>query len=436
MSAPLQASEQHSERSVRGQSLIAARWIALIGQTFAVLIAYYALGFNFPVILCLIAIIASGIVNNYATIMNHHHRSMDSTRSLAYLSFDILQLTVLLYLTGGLGNPFFVLLIAPVLIGSTMLPKTQMFLLLSLGLACTSYLALFYLPLHWPSFFLEKNKLHVFIQGIALSITLIFASFYSWRISEEGRSLQQAGFAAHTALLKQKQLQALGAMAAAAVHELGSPLGTITIIAKELSHDMGDNSEYKDDIDILLTQTDRCKRILSNFGKTLKSDPTYLADPLPPQALLQNIADGFLIERPEIRFIVDVSEAPKKFLIPQTPELSHGLGVFIQNAIQLATTTVSISVTINKGLKIIIEDDGPGFPSKILPKLGEPYTSTRLDSGKNMGLGVFIAQTLLEDTGANIFYNNKNSGGAQVIVLWSEIAFQSMLINNPKGFMS
>jgi two-component system sensor histidine kinase RegB len=418
--------------SVRGESLIAARWIALLGQTLAVLISYYALDFGFPITICLLVIVASGVLNNYATIKDHH-RSMDATKSLAYLSFDVLQLSTLLYLTGGLGNPFFVLLIAPVLIGSTMLPKLQLFILLSLGLACGVYLSLFYIPLSWPTLLIEEGRLYILIESIALGITLIFTSFYSWQISEESRSLQKAGFAAHTALLKQKQVQALGAMAAAAVHELGSPLGTITIIAKELSHELGNDSRYKDDIDTLIGQTDRCKKILSNFGKTLKADPTYLTDPLPPKALLQGIADGFLIDRPEIRFTIDVTDFPQDILLPQTPELSHGLGVFIQNAIQLAHTTVSIFISIGKGVKITIEDDGPGFPAKILPKLGEPYTSTRMDSGNNMGLGVFIAQTLLEDTGANIFYNNKNSGGAQVIVLWSELSFQSMVLKNKKS---
>ncbi|MDY0030030.1 MAG: ActS/PrrB/RegB family redox-sensitive histidine kinase [Pseudobdellovibrionaceae bacterium] len=425
------SSTAYDDRSVRGQSLIAARWIALTAQTLAVLISYYGLGFGFPITLCLLTIVASGIINNYATIKDHH-RSMDATKSLAYLSFDILQLTILLYLTGGLGNPFFVLIIAPVLIGSTLLPKKQMLILLTMGLACVFYISLFYLPLEWPPIFIDKDKFFILVECLAMVITLIFASFYSWQISEESRTMQQAGFAADTALLKQKQLQALGGLAAAAVHELGSPLGTITIIAKELSHDLKDRDDLTDDIDTLITQTERCKTILANFGKTLKGDPTYMADPLPPKVLIQGIADGFLSERPEVRFTIHVSDEDDKILIPQRPELSHGLGVFIQNALSLATSHVSIFITINKGIKITIEDDGPGFPAKILPRLGEPYTSTRADSGKNMGLGVFIAQTLLEDIGANVFYNNLASGGAQVSVLWSEIAYKSLLTYNLK----
>ena len=421
--------KQNADLQVRGQSLIAARWIALIGQTITVLIAYYALGFEFPIILCLLAIVTSGIVNNYATIKDHH-RTMDATKSLAYLSFDIVQLTVLLYLTGGLGNPFFVLLIAPVLIGATLLPKKHMLLLLSLGLACVFYISLFFIPLQWPTHHFGQDKFYIILECLAMIITLVFASFYSWQVSQESRTMQQAGFAAHTALLKQKQLQALGGLAAAAVHELGSPLGTITIIAKELSYDLKDREDLADDISTLIAQTDRCKSILANFGKTLKGDPTYLAEPLPLKTFIQTIADGFLIERPEVRFQIHVTSGDQNISIPQRPELSHGLGVFIQNAIQLATSSVEVFITVNKGIKVTIEDDGPGFPAKILPKLGEPYTSTRLDSGSNMGLGVFIAQTLLEETGANIFYNNKNSGGAQVTVLWSEVAFNAMLSHN------
>lgn len=423
--------KQYNETMIRGQSLIAARWIALVGQTLAILVAYAA-GFDFPIVFCFICIVLSGIVNNYATI-NDHHRSINTSKALIYLSFDVLQLTALLYFTGGLTNPFFIILIAPILVGSSLLPKWQMLMLLSLGIASAIYIGLFHLEMGWPENFLEhKSKLLLSAEALALTITLIFSSYYSWSISEENRNMQKANFAAKTALLKQRQLQALGAQAAAAVHELGSPLGTITIIAKELSHDLGQNKDYAEDIETLISQTERCRKILNHFGKTLKSDPTYMSEPLAIHGMLQNIAEGFLLERPEIRFTTTISDETKQTRIPQKPELSHGLGVYIQNAIQLAKSTVNVTVEINKGLKLTIEDDGPGFPEKILPKLGEPYTSTRMDSGKNMGLGVFIAQTLLEDTGANIFYNNKNSGGAQIIILWSQIAFQSLLINDKK----
>lgn len=290
--------KQYNETMIRGQSLIAARWIALVGQTLAILVAYAA-GFDFPIVFCFICIVLSGIVNNYATI-NDHHRSINTSKALIYLSFDVLQLTALLYFTGGLTNPFFIILIAPILVGSSLLPKWQMLMLLSLGIASAIYIGLFHLEMGWPENFLEhKSKLLLSAEALALTITLIFSSYYSWSISEENRNMQKANFAAKTALLKQRQLQALGAQAAAAVHELGSPLGTITIIAKELSHDLGQNKDYAEDIETLISQTERCRKILNHFGKTLKSDPTYMSEPLAIHGMLQNIAEGFCLNVPK-----------------------------------------------------------------------------------------------------------------------------------------
>ncbi len=405
------------EAYIRGQSLIAARWIGLLGQTVTVLVAYYGLGFEFPVMPCMAFIVLSGLINNYAMIHNHH-RSLNPTTYLAYLSFDVIQLTVMLFLTGGLTNPFFVLLLAPILIGASLLPRLQMSILLSLGLACTLYLALFFTPLIWPRNSISKEQLHLIGETLALGITLVFASFYAWRISEENRNMQQANFAAKTALLKQKQLHALGAQAAAAVHELGSPLGTITIISKELKTELKDNPDVQDDIDILISQTERCRSILGNFGKSLKSDPTYQSGPLAAETLVQNISEGFLLDRPDIRFVIACEKTEMPIELPQYPELTHGLGVFIQNAIQFAKSRVDISISKQKRLSIVIEDDGPGFAPQILPRLGEPYTSTREHSGKNMGLGIFIAQTLLEETGARLSYDNRDSGGARVAIEW------------------
>lgn len=417
--------------SVQGQSLISARWIGLLGQTITIFVAYYGLDFDIPFIQCLLFIIFSGLVNNYAIAKGHDHNISEST-ALTYLSFDVLHLTILLYLTGGIGNPFYVLLLAPVLIGASLLPKRDMAILLVLGITCTLYISFFHLPLKWPEKGLhsemEKEKLRMIAESLGLGITLIFASFYGWKISEEGRKMQKANFAARTALLKQKQTQALGAQAAAAVHELGSPLGTISIIAKELLDECQNSSvseEAKEDMNTLVGQTERCRQILTNFGKNRTSDPTYMAGLLDTKTLLQNIADGFLLERPGIRFIIN-SETTDTTGLPQSPEITHGLGVFIQNAIQFAQTKVMVTLSGEHDLQITIEDDGPGFSPLILPKLGQPYTSSRLNNGRNMGLGVFIAQTLLEETGATMSYDNKKSGGASIIIYWTQEKLQDL----------
>jgi len=416
---------------VRGQSLVMARWLAILGQSIAIFVSFYGFGFGFPFIPCLGFIALSGIVNNYAHIKDHH-RTMSIRRAFFYLVFDIIQLTGLLFLTGGIDNPFSVLLLAPVLVGASLLTRNYMIYLILTGLTCALIISVFFVPLHWPANYVDSQQIHLVAQSIGLAVALIFSGFFAWQIAEESRAILKASYAAKTALLKQKQLQALGAQAAAAVHELGSPLGTITIVAKELSLELGNSHPQIDDVNLLIDQTKRCQSILKDFGTKLRFDSTYLSTPLPIADVIKTIASEFLKERPEIRLDIQQSEKTEHIKFIQSAEILHGLGVFIQNAIQFAQTTLSIYIGINnaKLLEITIRDDGAGFAPHILSKLGEPYTSTRLDSGKNMGLGIFIAQTLLEDTGARISYNNLPRGGAQVKLEWTERALRSMFADN------
>lgn len=416
--------------AVRGQSLIMARWYAIFGQAITILVAFYGLGFVFPIVPAMAFVILSGVVNNYAYVKDHH-RTMPPSRAFFYLTFDVLQLTSLLYLTGGISNPFSVLLLAPVLVGASILSRHYMIILLSIGLLSAIIISFFSIPLVWPSQFDDNPEIHSLAESIGIAVTIIFTGFYAWRIAEESRSILTASHAAKTALLKQRQLQALGAQAAAAVHELGSPLGTITIVAKELSLELGDNHPQIDDVHLLIDQTKRCQSILRDFGATLRHDPSYLSTPTDIATILKNITSEFLKERPEIRFLLDVPSDLSDIKINQSAEIIHGIGVFVQNAIQFAKSQIRISASLskNQSLTLKIEDDGVGFAPHILSKLGEPYTSTRTDSEKNMGLGIFIAQTLLEETGANISYNNLPQGGAQVIIGWKK---ESLLQPNNK----
>ena len=213
----------------------------------------------------------------------------------------------MLFLTGGMGNPFYVLLLAPIIIGATLLPKAHTIFLVLLALAATLFLSQFSLPLDWPSILKNSPNLQQIGQSVALGVALVFASFYAWRISVENRAMQKASYAAKTTLLRQQQLQALGAQAAAAAHELGSPLGTIAIIAKELEHAFGPNHPHAGDVALLLSQTDRCRSILRSFGDSLRQDPTYMATSLPIDQLLKNIGDSFLQECPEIKLQILVT---------------------------------------------------------------------------------------------------------------------------------
>jgi two-component system sensor histidine kinase RegB len=413
---------------IRGDSLILARWSALVGQTVALLVTYYALELQVPLLPSFFWIILSGIVNNYAVI-RHRHRGMTSSEATLYLCFDVVQLTALLYLTGGLSNPFCVLMMAPVVIGATLLPRNNVFFLIGLSLICTLYISIYYTPL--PVHNAEETPSHsMFLAGeaLSLSITLLFMAAYTWRISAENRAMQKASHAAQMALLRQQQLHALGAQAAAAAHELGSPLSTLFIVAKELESDMGPNTPYSKDIQLLVSQTERCRTILKKFGEKLRHDQDYLTSPVPADDFIRTIAEPFLIEKPSLTLQTNIRNRKEDGSVqhlPRTPEMIHGIGVYLQNAIQFAKTTVTITIEHRAtSFFLSIHDDGPGFSPQILTRLGEPFISTRMDTGKNMGLGIFIAQTLLEDTGASLSYDNKLSGGALISLEWTYKALE------------
>lgn len=405
--------------------MILARWSGLVGQTIAIFISYYALDLHIPLVPSFFWIILSGIVNNYA-VVRHRHRGMTAKEATLYLCFDVIQLTALLYLTGGLSNPFCVLMMAPVVIGATLLPKRNVILLIGLSLICVSYITFFFQPIPWtdhePAGAPPHKSIYLVGEALALSIALLFMAAYTWQISSENRAMQRASHAAQMALMRQQQLHALGAQAAGAAHELGSPLSTIAIVAKELESDVGPNSPFSKDIQLLVSQTERCRNILRKFGEPLRHDQDYLTSPVPINDLIRTIAEPFLHEKPSADLKINIrskkADASVQSL-PRTPEILHGLGVYIQNAVQFAQKTVTVSLEHRpSSLYLSIHDDGPGFSPQILTRLGEPFISTRSHTGKNMGLGIFIAQTLLEDTGASISYDNKLSGGALVSVEW------------------
>lgn len=405
---------------VNNRTLTAVRWIAVAGQTLTVLLVHFGLGLDVPLGPAFAFILASAALNLFMSRVRGGAGGLSVRQASACLAFDILQISGLLYLTGGTDNPFSVLLVAPVTVGASVLPFRAAGGLAGLALVCVVVLALFRLPLEGVAL----PPLYRAGFEISLLLTLVFAAAYVWRTAFESRRVAQALHESRLALSRQSKAAALGAQAAAAAHELGSPLSTIYVIAADLKKDLPEGHPLSEDVALLVSQSRRCKDILSAFARKPEggeegSDPV---GPFWPKALLNGIVEPFRMENSAIA--VEIDAQPNQPggsvpMIPRTPELVYGLGNLIQNAIQFARARVVVRAVWDPArFSILIEDDGPGFAPSLLARLGEPYVSTRREGGSNMGLGVFISRTLLEPTGATLRFSNRPEGGARIEVTW------------------
>ncbi len=411
---------------IRSKTLVTARWVAIAGQTLAISIAHYAMGLTLPVAACLMTVGVSVLLNIYATLRDRK-TGISTSLACAYLSFDVVQMSLLLFLTGGLANPFYMLLLCPVAIGATILSLRQIVFVIFLSVFSIVLLAHFFVPFTLPPTGVNSpHNLILMGHFIAFSMTSIFAAFFGWRASSENRAIQKAHEAIKAIIAQKKHLNSLGAQAAAAAHELGSPLSTIAVAAGELSRDAGRNSPLADDIDLIISQVDRCKRILQKFGEAPDAETTeYILAPLPLTNLIEEIADNFGHENPGVTIEIE-DHLIEPVIVPQKPEIVHSLGVYIQNAIQRADGYVRITCSENKDMVLIkIQDDGEGFDPEIISLLGQPL-SQPLKEYKEQGvahkrLGIFIAQNLLEELGARTVYSNDlNTGGAIVAIHWAK----------------
>lgn len=405
---------------ISSKTLIMARWVAITGQLAAVLVTHYILSVPLPLEACLLTILVAVLLNLYAA-MRERSSGISALKASFYLGFDLLQLSLLLFLTGGLGNPFFMLLLGPVVIGSTLLARWQMISLIITGIISVILLAHFFVPLQVPvTIDHAPHSLILMGQFIAFSITAFFVSFFGWRASSENRAMQKAHEAVKAVITQKRHLNSLGAQAAAAAHELGSPLSTIAVAAGELANEAGKASALSEDIQLIISQVERCKRILQKFGEQPDEETSeYILAPLPLTRLIHEIAENFGHENPGITIeIEDFLNNP--VIISQKPEIVHSLGVYIQNAIQRAESRVMLSCSENKDMVLIqIRDDGPGFGVDIMSSLGQPLKTFRPDGYGSKRLGIFIAQNLLEELGARTVYSNDlQTGGAIVAIHW------------------
>ena len=407
---------------LRLRTLISIRWAAVLGQSAAIVLVHYGLGYSLPLFHCAAAIGASALLNVVLTLRGHLGRHLSDYHAVLYLAYDVLQLTALLYLTGGLNNPFALLILAPVIVSATALARPATIGLGGLAVAAITILAFYYQPLPWPAPGFALPEYYMLGVWQALVIGILFIAAWVGSVSEEARTMSDALVATQVALSRAQRLSELGALAAAAAHELGSPLATIAVVAKEMRRDVAPGSPLADDVGLLIEQSDRCREILAQLSR--RPDQPQAFEPgryMPLSQFLDFVAEPYRTEgKPIVIHAAAADEgAGPEPEIERVPEVIHALGTLIQNATQFARSAVHIDAQWGAAeIGIEVTDDGPGFPPLLLDRLGEPYVSSRKDQGGHMGLGLFIAQTLLGRYGARLAFANRREGGARVSVTW------------------
>ncbi|MGB8140474.1 MAG: ActS/PrrB/RegB family redox-sensitive histidine kinase [Pseudolabrys sp.] len=427
--------QHHPHRNVRLDTLVRLRWLAIIGQSTAVLVVYYGLDFDLPIYACVAAIILAAWLNVALRLRFHMTQRLEPDRAAWLLAFDIAELAVLLFLTGGLQNPFAFLFLGPVLLSATALPPRFTLLLGGFAVACATVLVFVHYPLPWDS----EDPLQVppiYMIGVWMCILLAigFIGVYAWQITEESRQLSDALAATELVLAREQHLSQLDGLAAAAAHELGTPLSTISVIARELERAIAADAPHGDDVRLLREQAKRCRDILAKLTELSAGGEPF--DRMRLTALIEEVV------APHRNFGVTIdvttpSDCAAEPVGARNPAILYGLGNLLENAIDFAHDRVLVDAKWDEAsVAVTISDDGPGFAPEILTRIGEPYVTSRQhhlnDTGEEptgLGLGFFIAKTLLERSGATLSFANRAipERGAVVRLHWSRSDFERPL---------
>ena len=401
------------------KTLVFLRWIAILGQIVSVNLVYFYLDLNFPVLLCHL-IILFGFLTNIFLQFKISATLLKDLYSTSFLMYDVLQLSILLFLTGGIFNPFSILMIVPTIVASTFLSMGSTIILGSSTILLLFAITFFHLPLPGMEEYVLSFP-NYYVTGILISliIGLVFLSYFGIRFAGETKKRSDALNKLQQILAKEYELESLGGQAAAA-HSLGTPLATISVVSKEL-REIGDRSKHTKDLDLLISQTKRCSEILKQISQKKIINDQFLSE-MNLEDLLEEIIKSFKGSSEKKIYLNTVKDI-NKINIKRTPELVYGLRNFIGNAVKFSNNEVQISIeSDNINLLVIIDDDGPGFPEDIIKALGEPYIKTRSKRVKNnagLGLGTFLGKTLLERQSAIItFDNNGTLSGARVKIKW------------------
>jgi two-component system, sensor histidine kinase RegB len=419
-------------RQLRVDTLIRLRWLAVAGQSAAVLITRFGLGFELPMFWCFLCIGMSALLNFGLRLRFPVSQRLDDVRATNILGFDILQLAALLFLTGGVVNPFSILFLAPVMISAASLPLRRTIALLLLALACTTVLTFWHRPLPWVAGAdFELPMLYGVAIWAAIGVGAAFITIYANRVAEEARLLAGALNATELVLAREQHLSQLDGLAAAAAHELGTPLATVALVVTEMTRQNPPSKAFADDLRLLNQEVGRCRAILGKLA-SLGEDSAGPLEELSLSHLIEEIAAphrdfGVAIE-------IALEGAGPEPVCRRNPGMLYGLGNIAENAVDFARETVRVRATWSfETVSIVIADDGPGVAPHVLARLGEPYITTRgadqrdeSETGGGLGLGLFIAKTLLERSGGAMTIVNAAAPatGAQASVVWPRLAFE------------
>ncbi len=428
------------ESRLRLRTIVRLRWLAILGQLATVCAVRLVLDFPLPIGDCLIFIALSAWLNVFLTVRFPARHRLGTRFATAVLAYDILQLAALLYLTGGIENPFSVLIVAPVTVSAATLPPRNTILLGVIAAAATGVIVVEYLPLPWRRGFALDLPI-VYKLGIfaAVCASMTFLALYAWRLAKESRQMSAALTATELVLAREQKLHALDELAAAAAHELGTPLSTIALVAKELEHGMVANSAVAEDLALLRSQAQRCREILQKLTARQSE-----ADPLFGSFTVRELIEEAVRPYRDLGKTIEISaaavpglegDAAREPTGERQPGMIHGLGNIIENAVEFSTARVGIYASWTaEFVSIVVADDGPGFPPELMDTLGEPYVTSRTPgmgrkrtNASGLGLGFFIAKTLLERSGASLVLDNKGPPrrGAVVRIDWRRPNFES-----------
>ena len=418
-------------RRLRISTLIGLRWLAVGGQTLAILVGYFAIGLEFPIVPCLAVVAATAVLNLALRLRFPVSNRLGERGAAVLLGYDIIQLAALLFLTGGIANPFAILFLAPLTIAATSLALRQTLGLLGLALICVTVLARWSLPIPWVGG--ERvilPPLYVFGLWTALAVSAAFVTFYAYRVAAEAGQTASALAATELVLARAQHASQLDGLAAAAAHELSTPLATIALVAREMAAHPGPDEASTDDLQLLEQSVDRCRFILGRLSAPRDlssqglefSSPVELAEAAAAPHRLLGVSITVEGEGPDL--------APK---CSYNPGVLSALGNLIENAVGFAEKAVNIRATWTRStVGIAIVDDGPGFPPNILARIGEPYLSQRKDPGRNQGaagghgLGLFIAGLFIKRSGGVLQFANAKppAKGAVVTIQWPRQAYE------------
>ena len=410
-------------RGIRLDTITALRWIGAAGQAAVLLASGLVLGVRAPFLFCGLLIAVSVAVNLGATLVSRRGRLASDPEAAVHLGFDVLQLAALLFLTGGVTNPFALLLVAPVTLAASSLPRPHAGAVALLAVVCAFVLALWSLPLPWtggPG--LAEPLLYRLGSAVAIATGIVFTAGYAWLAARQTSRMQLALHVTQAVLAREQRLSALGGLAAAAAHELGTPLATISVVAKELSRE-GPES-VREDARLLLSQTDRCREILRRLTQEPEAEDEMHARMSLTQ-LLHEVIEPHASAPVRVEAVVAGPPGTESPYLRRMPEVLRAMTSLVDNAVDFAVSEVLITARFDEAnVSIEVRDDGPGFAADVLGKLGQPYITSR-PSGENsrsqhtgMGLGFFIAKTLIERTGARLEFKNGKGGGAIVAARW------------------